>query len=92
LLLDPLGGKDRIDNLAGIDADLFSPFTETVTVPLQIFLVVLRHMLRNCAVLPLTTVSAAVRGDSVMIKEDLDYLISYPHIDLTFDKFVRNGV
>jgi guanylate kinase len=53
---------------ARIAADEFSPFAETVAVPFKIFLMVLRHMLRDGAVLPLTSVLAAMRGDSVMVK------------------------
>ena len=34
-------------------SDFLSPFTKTVTVPFQIFLVILRHVFRNGAVLPL---------------------------------------
>lgn len=49
-------------------------------------------MLRNRAVLPFTTIFSAMRGDSVVIEENLYYLVGYPHIDLAFNVFVRDGV
>ena len=77
LLLDSRGGKDRIDDLARIASDAFSPFAETVAVPFKIFLMVLRHMFRDGAVLPLASVSAAMRGDSVMVKERKEQSIAF---------------
>lgn len=61
MLLDPLGGKDRVNNLASIDSNPLSPLTEAVAVPLQAFLMVDRHVFRNGAVLPLPAVYAAMR-------------------------------
>ena len=44
LLFYTLGGKDRINYLAGTGTDPLRPFTETVTVPFQILLVGSRHV------------------------------------------------
>ena len=44
--------KDTVYNFIGIDSNCFCPFAETVTVPLQIFLVIWRHMFEYCGILP----------------------------------------
>ncbi|MCR5235926.1 MAG: transposase, partial [Lachnospiraceae bacterium] len=45
LLLYPLRREDRMHYRAGVRANLSAPLAETVAVPLQILLVVSRHML-----------------------------------------------
>ena len=92
LLLNPLGGKDRMNSLACIGSNPLSPFVETVTVPFQIFLVIGGHMLRNRAVLPLSAIQTAVGSNAAVIVKDFDNRVGYPHIHLTFNEFVRNGV
>ena len=51
-----------------------------------------RHMFRNSAVLPLSAIQTAVGSNAVVIVKDFDNSVSYPHIHLAFDIFVRNGV
>ena len=63
-----------------------------VAIPLQILLVIDWHMFSDCAVLPLSTVQAAMGSNAVMAIEYFNHCIGNPHIYLTFDKFVRNGV
>ena len=60
LLFYTLGGKDCIYYLTGTGADPLRPFAETVTVPFQILLVGLRHMLCNRTVLPFTAIKTAM--------------------------------
>ena len=81
-----------MNSLACIGSNPLSPFAETVTVPFQIFLVIGRHMFRNSAVLPLSAIQTAVGSNAVVIVKDFDNSVSYPHIHLAFDVFVRNGV
>ena len=52
LLFHTFGGQYCIDCSVRIYANPLSPFTEAVTVPFQILLVVCRHMFSNGAVLP----------------------------------------
>lgn len=55
LLLNPVGGKNRINGLVCIVSNLPSLFMESVTVPLQVFLMIVWHVFRNGAVLPLSS-------------------------------------
>ena len=51
LLFDLAGGKDRVNDLTCVCPDLIRPSTETVAVPLQIFLVVFGHVSRDRRIL-----------------------------------------
>ena len=81
-----------MNNLARIGSNPLSPFAETVAVPFQIFLVIGGHMFRNGAVLPLSAIQTVVGSNAVVIVKDFDNRVSYPHIHLAFDVFVRNGL
>lgn len=65
---------------------------ETVAVPFQISLVVGGHMFRDSAVLPLPAIQTPVGSNAVVIIEDLDNSVGYPHVHLTLDELVRDGV
>ena len=84
------GGQYRIDRSVRIYANPLRPFAEPVTVPFQIFLVVLRHMLGNGAVLPGTSFQTAVGSNAVMVVENFNRGICYPYINFLFDVFIRN--
>ena len=62
----------RIDYSVRIYANPLSPFTEAVTVPFQIFLVVCRHMFCNGAVLPGASFQTTMGSNAVMIVENFN--------------------
>ena len=80
MLLNLLGGKDCIHNLARTGSNPLSPFTETVAVPFQIFLMIGGHMFHDSAVLPLPAIQTPVGGNAVVIIKDFDNSVGYPHI------------
>ena len=65
---------------------------ETVTAPLQIFLVISGRMLRNRVVLSLSAIQTAVGSNAVVVVKDFDNRVGYLHIHLVFDVFVGNRV
>ncbi len=67
-------------------------FTEAVTVPFQILLVVCRHMLSNGAVLPRASFQTMMGSNAVMVVENFNRGVCYPYINFLFDVFIRNGV
>ena len=81
-----------MNNLARIGPNPLSPFAEPVAIPFQKYLVVRRHVFRYRTVLAFPSIQAAMGRDAVMVIENLNYLLCYPYIYLTFYKFVRNGV
>ena len=90
LLFYTLGGKDRIYYLTGTGADPLRPFAETVTVPFQILLVGLRHMLCNRTVLPFTAIKTAMGRNPVVIVKNLNSFICNPYINFALYIFIRN--
>ena len=73
-------------------ANPLSPFTEAVTVPFQIFLVVCRHMFCKGAVLPGASFQTTMGSNAVMVVKNFNRGICYPYINFLFDVFIRNGV
>ena len=69
-----------------------SPAAETVAIPLQILLVVFRHMLRDGTVLSLAAAQATVGGNAVFVVKNFNSCFGYPHIHLASYVFVRNGI
>ncbi len=66
LLFHTFGGQYYIDHSVRIYANPLSLFAEAVAIPLQILLVVFRHMFRNGAVLPGASFQTAVGSNAVM--------------------------
>ena len=90
LLFYTLGGKDCVYYLTGTGTDPLRPFAETVTIPFQILLVRLRHMLCNCTVLSLAAIKTAVGCNPVMVVKNLNGFIGNPHINFALYVFMRN--
>ena len=84
--------KQTVNDLIGIDPDCFRPFTEAVTVPFQIFLVVWRHMFFHRRILSEASVQTLMGSDPAVIEEDFNGSVGYPHIDLIFDILIRHRV
>lgn len=53
---------------------------------------ILRHMLRDGAVLPGAPGKAAVGSDAAMVVENFNCVFRYPYINFLFDVFIRHGV
>ena len=92
LLFHTFGGQYCIDHSVRIYANPLSPFAEPVAVPFQIFLVVLRHMFRDRAVLPMASFQATMGSDAVMVVENFNGGICYLYINFLFDVFIWNWV
>ena len=90
LLFYTFGDKDCIYYLIGTGADSLRPFAETVTIPFQILLVGLRHMLCNCTVLSFAAIKAAVGCNPVMVIKNFNRFICYPYINLAFYILIGN--
>ena len=67
--------------------DLLCPSTETVAVPLQIFLMIIGHVLRDRGILTAPAVKPAMGSNPVMIVKNFDRCVCHPHINLVFDKW-----
>ncbi len=75
-----------------VDSNRICPFAETVTVPLQIFLVIWRHMFRYRGVLAAPAMETAMRGNPVVMIKYFNRCFCYAHIDLIFDILIRHRV
>ena len=91
-LFNPAGGKDSIDNLTCVNSNRICSSAETVAVPFQIFLVILRHMFRNSGILTTSAIEPAAAGDSFVIIKNFNRCICYTHINLIYDILIRHGI
>src|SRR5699024_4230846 len=71
LLLNLMGGEEKPHHGSGMLADLLRPAEETLAIPLQVGLVVRRHMFLYRAVLVGTALETQVRGNPGTGKKDL---------------------
>ena len=85
-----MGGKDRFDGSGCVRPYCFGPANEAVSVPLEIVLVVFRHMLHNGAVLARAPIKPPVGRNAVVVVKHLDHISGYAHIDFLLDVFVGN--
>lgn len=69
LLLLLVGGEEKPYHGSGMLSDLLCPAEETLAVPLQVGLVVRRHMVLHRAVLVGTAMETQVRGNRVPAKK-----------------------
>lgn len=92
LLFHTSGGQDRIDHLVCTLTDLLRPVAEAIAVPLQILLVIRRHMVCNGRILTLSAIQPPVGSDPVLLVKYFNRFVCYPHIDFVLDMFVRNRV
>ena len=84
------GGKDRIYYLTGTGTDPLHPFAESVAVPFKVLLVGRRHMLCNCAVLPLAPIKATVGCNPVVVVKNFNGFICNSHINFVLYIFMWN--
>lgn len=92
LLLHSIHSKELPDSRSCVGADLLSPFGKALAVPLQIFLVILRHVRFQRAILVRTAVKPRMRGNSVAFEENLDRTHSEAHVYFLLDVLIWNGV
>lgn len=90
LLFYTFGGKDFIYYLIGTGTDPLRPFAESVAVPFKVLLVGRRHMLCNCAVLPLAPIKATVGCNPVVVLKNLNGFICNSHINFALYIFMWN--
>ena len=79
-----------IDHSVRIYANPLSQFAEVVAIPLQILLVVFRHMLCNGAILSRASFQTMVGSNAVMVVKNFNGGICYLYIHFLFDVFIRN--
>ena len=92
LLLYLVAGEQRIDHGVSVLTDLLRPSAETVAVPLNILLMIGRHMGFYGTVLIGSAVQARMRTDTVTAIENLNSRFGYADVDLLLDVFIRNRV
>ena len=92
LLLYLVAYENSSDNRFGIVPDLGCPLNETLTVPLDVLLMVWRHVIFHGAVLICSAMESGVRADTVPVKENLHSSLCHAHIHLLLDVFVGSGV
>ena len=74
------------------NTNLFGPTGKTLSIPLQIFLVIWRHMALICAILVRAAMQSRMRGNSVAAEEDFYCAGCQPHIYLLTNILISNRV
>ncbi len=92
LLLYLMGSEDRLDRNGGMRANTLRPRDEAICVPLDKFLMVLRHVIFYGTVLPRFSIEARVGAYSIIIVEDFNNVASHSDIYPMLDIFIGNGV
>ncbi len=92
LLLHLVGREEKPHHSSGVLADLFRPAEETLTIPLQVALVIRGHMAFHRAVLVGTAVETQVRGDPGTREEDLHRGPGKSYIHLLLDVLIRHRI
>ena len=62
------------------------------TVPLQIFLMIFRHMFDNGAILSRSSFQATMGGNAVVVIKNFNGSVGYLYINFLFDVLIRYGV
>ena len=92
LLLNLVTTENRSNYSVGMRSNLRCPFAEAVTVPLDILLMVLRHMAFCCAVLVCPAVKPGMEADPVAAEKHFNSGFCNSDIHLLLDIFVGNRV
>ena len=92
LLLHLVGREEKAYHGSGVLANLLCPADETRAVPLQVGLVVRRHMVLHRAVLVGTAMETQVRGNPGPGEEDFYCGPGEPYIHLPLDVLIRHGI
>ena len=92
LLLYLMGSEDCLDSNSGIRANILRPRYKAVCVPLDEFLMVLRHVIFHGAVLPRFSVKTRVGAYPIIIVEDFNNVAGHPYIYAMLDIFIGNGI
>src|SRR5699024_6926920 len=92
LLLHLVGGEEKPYHGSGVLADLLCPADKTLPVPLQVGLVIRRHMVLRRAILVGAAMETQVRGNPGSGKEDLHGSPGEPYIYLLLDILIWYGI
>ena len=87
-----VAAENGLDSDLRVASDFTGPVNELFTVPLDILLVLWRHMLLNCAVLVKPAVQPGMGTDAVSTVEDLHSGSGEPDIYLLLDVFKGNRI
>ena len=87
-----MGREEKPHHGSGVLANLLRPADETLTIPLQVGLVVRRHMVLHRAVLVGTAMKPQMRGDTGAREENFYCGPGKAHIHLLLDVLIRHGV
>ena len=87
-----MGGEKEPYRSNGVLADLTRPAKKPLAIPLQVNLVVWRHMLLHCAVLIGAAIQAQMGSNASPRKEYLHGSPGKTHIHLLLDIFIRYGI
>jgi hypothetical protein len=72
LLFDFEGSKNGFDRRNGMGPDFLGPFNKAITISLQVFLMILRHMCLKHTVLVGAAIEAFVGADPLIVVEHFD--------------------
>src|SRR5699024_3428617 len=89
LLLHLVGGEKEPYHSSGVLADLLCPADDTLAIPLQVGLVVRRHMFLYRAVLVGAAMEPQMGSDASPCKKDLHGSPGKAHIHLLLDVLIR---
>lgn len=92
LLLHLVGSENRLYRNGGMRAYTLRPRDKAIRVPLDEFLMVLRHVIFYGAILPRFSMEPWVGAYSVIIVENFNNVACHSYIYAMLDIFIRNRV
>lgn len=92
LFFNPVGIKYPLNHLMGLLTDTRCPLKEPRLIPFTVQLMVDRHVLRDCEVLPAATIKTFVAADPIPFVINLNAALGVPDIHFLAHILIRNRI
>ena len=92
LLFDFMRGENRFDGYFSIGSNLFCPIDKPFRIPLNIRLMIRRHMFEDGGILTGIAIEPRMRTDPLTIVKHLNDQACYSNIDFAFDILIGDRI